>query len=314
MDHPSFPSAFQCPLAVVACGVVAAFAALTPAPAQAQLYDFNTPGQLVDDFTRVPDSGNTLYWTQQATGGLNNSGWIVTNTGSGSNARYSEILDQGFAAGATPFTLSLHFKWQPNTLFVGDLLEIGIGRSTDPQAPFTPVSPGSGGPYPAAWQELQLGLGGVRDSANVGIPNTVRFYGSVLVDGVLTNFNPPSSGGPTATLVDGGWYFLKLDFAPTAAEDGYIVSLSLSQSSNTGVVSDDPLMTWTTTQINPKLLEGDLQFYLTGRNAPWSGIVGIDNIHVSPIPEPSVAWLAGGALLALFALQRRQTTNTGVNS
>ncbi len=279
-------------------GTIAAAAFLCIHSVHAQLYDFNTPGQLEDDFTHIGGgTTSTIYWLQQNSGGLNNSGWITTDQGTGSNVRYSEILHQSFDPGSEAFTLSLYFQWQTNSLLLGDLLQVGIGRSTDSQVPFTPTSTASSS------QRLQLGLGGITDK-----PNQVRFYGSNLVNGVNSNFNPPSATGPTATLIADQWYFLKLDFAPTSENDGYTVTLSLFESGNTGAVGDS-LMSWSTTQINANLLAGDVQAYITSRNGPWSGIVGIDNFYVSPIPEPSVAWLAGPALLALGLLRRRKTSS-----
>lgn len=273
-------------------GICALVALIAITPAHSQLWDFNTPGQLADDFYA---GSQGAVGSQTASGGLNNSGWVETDMLAG--GRGFEVTDQTFSGMTEAFTMSLYFQWQTNTLFSGEGLQLGIGRSTDSEVPFSPVGGSTGLIAPTSTQALSVGIG-PRTSAN-----DVRIYVSSMVNGTNTNLNQPLS--PVATLTDGNWYFLEVNFSLLGTDDGFQYTVELFNSSNAGIVSGGSLLSYTNSAINAGLTAGDLNAYFGTRNADQVGITGVDNFYVSAIPEPSVAVLSLLGLVGL-ALRRRR--------
>lgn len=271
------------------CALVALFAV---SPAHSQIWDFNTPGQLAADFYA---GSQGAVGTQAASGGLNNSGWVENGIIAG--GRGFEVVDQAFSGLTSDLTMSIYFQWQTNTIFAAESLQLGLGRSTNPDVSFSPVGGNTGLNAPVSTQALSVGIGPRT------VANDVRIYVSTMTDGSTTNLNQP--GSPVATLADGNWYFLEVNFSLLGSNDGFAYTVELFNSSNTGVVSGSSLLSYSSSFVNAGLTAGDLNAYFGSRNAGQYGITGVDNFYVSAIPEPSVAVLSLLGLVGL-ALRRRR--------
>lgn len=277
-----------------------AFAAVATSVATAQVvYDFNTAGQLDDDFGyNIPSSPANHFkmGSQVAAGGLTNSGW-VSNSLIGSGWGFA-VADQAFS-GATNFTLSIYFQWQTRTGSTEtsyQSLLLGVGRSSDTNA-FSPVGGNSGALGPASGQLLQIGIGGIANA-----PDTVRVIASSVVDGNNTNFTPSAN----TTLTNGNWYYLQVDFSLLGTGDGYNAVASLYGSSDTGAIGSLLLTNTSGNITNTNLLSGDVQAYFGTRGPAFSGITGVDNFYVSTIPEPSTLVLCIAGLLGVLGYRRRK--------
>lgn len=262
------------------CALAALLAATT---LRGETWNFDTAGQLSNDFYA---GSQGAVGSQTASGGLNNSGWVETSILPG--GRGFQVTDQTFSGTTEAFSMSIYFQWRSNSLFAGEGLQLGIGRSTDSQTVFSPVGGGSSLIAPTSTQALSVGIG-PRTTAN-----DVRLYVSSMINGTNANLNQP--GSPVTTLAPGNWYFMEVNFSLLASSNGFQYGVGLFNSSSAGVVSGGSLLSWTNAATNAGLTAGDLHAYFGTRNAEQVGIVGVDDFYVSAIPEPSTA------LLAIFGL------------
>jgi len=265
----------------------------TSPSAQAQIFDFNTAGQLEHDFY---STGGTA-WSQAAAGGLNNSGWAIT--GSGNAAHAAEVLDQTFAGDVDSFTLSIYFQWKTLTQTTpGTSLYLGFGTNTNEGSLFTPQTGGGS----AGTETLQFGINSVAASPT---NQTVRLYGYSVVNGVGTVF----TGATTEEgLVDQQWYHLSGVVTRNANGNGYQLNLALSKSNAMGSIGETMASYSSPVDgfINPALVAGDVHaYFITGSNVQTRGIAGVDDFRVTAIPEPSVAagWLLGTLLVGTHLLR-----------
>lgn len=277
-----------------------ALAAISTSLATAQLtYDFNTPGQLNDNFGyNVPSSppSMTNAGTQSPTGGLTNSGWVTNSVKA--PAWGFEVADQAFS-GATNITLSIYFQWQSHDILASSYqgLFLGVGRSSDTNA-FSPVGGSSGTNLgPPSGQLLHMGIATVPNTAN-----GVRFYTASIIDGYNVNATP--SG--TATLTDGNWYYLQVDFSLLGTGDGYNAVAKLYDSSNTGIIGSLLLSNTSGNITNVNLLGGDIQAYFGMRAPTYGGVKGVDDFYISTIPEPSTLILCLIGLLGVLGYRKRK--------
>ena len=288
------PSSAVASRRTLSCLTALAFFAMATSFAMAQVvYDFNTAGQLSDNFGyNVPSTpaNHTNVGPQSLAGGLTNSGWVPNGV---TAPRWGfEVADQAFG-GATNFTLSIYFQWQTRTDSTSTTYQsllLGVGRSSDTNA-FSPVGGNAGALGPASGQLLQIGIGGIANA-----PDTVRIIAASVVDGTNANINRSGS----ATLTNGNWYFLQVDFSLLGSTNGYNAAAKLYDSSSAGVVGGLLLSDNSGNITNVNLLGGDIQAYFGMRAPTYAGITGVDNFYVSTIPEPStIALLLAGALCAL---------------
>lgn len=296
MKNPRIPASSSFPKSSLALALACLLSCwgIPVATVSAQAtFDFNTAGQLNDNF--YPGTQGAVG-PQVVSGGLDNSGWVSNTIIAG--GRGFAVTDASFPVSASPITLSIYFKWQTNTLFLGEALQLGVGRSTDPDTAFSPLGGNAGSLGPASLQLLQVGIGPRT------VADQVRIYGSSIVNGTNTNFNQPAS--PTVTLVDGNWYYLEVGFSLLPTEDGLAFSVNLNNANSSGVVGSN-LLSWSSQQINSALVDGDLQAFFGTRNAAQVGISGVDNFSVSAIPEPSsLALVAGlGGVLISRGIRRK---------
>lgn len=267
------------------------------APAHSQqLYDFNTSGQLTNDFYAGIHQGGA--GTQSASGGLSDSGWVPSLVIAG--GRGAEVTKSTFSSQTTNFTLSIYLQWQANSLTSGESLQLGFGRTTD-NSTFSPIGGNSGATTNTTTQFLSVGIGPRTQT------NDVRIYVSTMADGTLANLNQP--GNPVTTLTDGNWYYLQVDFSLLGATNGFGYNVALFNSSSSGVVSGTNLLSWSNSFTNANLSSGDLQAYFLTRNSGQAGITGVDNFYASAIPEPSnlaIFGLLGAAMVVLIRGLRRK--------
>ncbi len=287
----SFSIIFHCARFWLASLVLAAMA--TSAAMAQVIYDFNTAGQLDDNFGyNIPSTpaSHTNVGPQAPTGGLTNSGWVPN--GLSAPQWGFEVADQAFS-GATNFTLSIYFQWQTRTGSTNSSYQsllLGVGRSSDTNA-FSPVGGNSGALGSASGQLLQIGIGGIANA-----PDTVKIIAASVVDGTNSNINTTG----TAVLTNGNWYYLQVDFSLLGTSDGYNAVASLYDSSNAGVIGSLLLTNTSGNITNTNLLAGDIQAYFGMRAPTYAGITGVDDFHVSTIPEPStIALLLVGTLCAM---------------
>lgn len=273
---------------------------LVAPPAQSQqLYDFNSSGQLTNNFYAGIHQGGV--GTQSGSGGLSDSGWVPSSIGPGS--RGAEVTDATFSGQTNAITLSIYFQWTANSLFTGESLQLGVGRTTD-SSTFSPYGGNSGATTNTTTQSLSVGIG-PRTQAN-----DVRIYASTMENGTNANLTQPAS--PVATLTASNWYYLQVDLSLLGATNGFGYKVELYNSSSNGVVSGGSLLSWSNGFTNAALSDGQLNAYFLTRNSAQAGIAGVDNFYVSAIPEPSTSHivlvgLLGIGLVAILRRSRRRS-------
>lgn len=258
----------------------------------AQLYDFNHPGSLTNDF-----HGAGGGWTESPSGGIGDTGQIITTN---STTATSLVLKEGFQiSNGESATLSINFQWQTPSSGNGTLFILGIGPSED----YAPWTGGAGNTGNTSDQQLSVGLARVVSSSGI------RLITSSVADGNNTNNFSSTLGEPAS----GTWMYLSATYTRNASNLTITSTLYMADPL-TGSPVDHAILTDTRTYSNSALADGSLYaFFATNSQIETRGLVGIDNFYVSAIPEPST-WaimLAPIFSLLIYRCKRlRQTTRT----
>lgn len=246
------------------------------------LYTLDTAGELTNAF-HTPYTGTAV--SQQATGGLNNSGSLDFRSGSGNQAWFSRASYAPLAEGQS-LNDSLYFQFSGinNT-------SIKLGFASDPNATVDGVAM----PMSGSWAYFGAWVMGSSTNINSEV------YGS---DGYIDAPSTPSAG-----FVNGNWYQMQFDMKLVdSASSAFEFSWVLNNSDSAGVLGSTILAGTTTNAFAG--LNTTLHSYIGMENPTSSGAyTAIDNISLTStgviaVPEPSSYALAATGALALLASRR----------
>lgn len=250
-------------------------------------YDFNTPGQLSNNFTIVDDTFN--HWSQATDGGINNTGRVQLLTPSSNNQDSSGLITNQKFDDTSNFSMTTLFEHRDAS--AGYSFMMGVVPSTT-----STFDVGS------TTGVVQLGVG-LRVSSSSTATDSVVSLASY-------NNDTASTIGSTSTTLDfGSWYELDLDFSRSGST--WTIGMALQEvdvnTGNTiGSVLNNfvPSITLTNSAISTG---GDLHGILALSNAPnFRNIESLDNVTFSAIPEPSSAALWGGLAVLIAMVSSRR--------
>jgi hypothetical protein len=185
------------------CALIAIIASLSPM--RAQTVNFDSPGDLVNNFTFKPTATSSNY-SQVPTGGIT-GGAVDVRTG-------SDVADAAFfhssipSPGGAVLTTSLFFRYDStlrNSSAYGFPLGLGFSRSNAPTAQNSGIT---------AW----IDVGGYLETYN---DTTDRMFP------VIFGANGETHAGSTATLLSGHWYRFSVNVQPIGGTGRAGVSMSV---------------------------------------------------------------------------------------
>lgn len=274
--------------------IILSLALAATTQAQTVLYDFNTPGQLTGDLTYAQ---NTFGGTQQSSGGLSNSGYVV---GSDFNtSQFTAVAKNAYSTStAADFTLtqSVYFKTLP-------LANLGTFSGQDPV------------------------ILGISDSATQAANNqnllnnlTPNYIGSTIrinnpndSGNVVLEFKGGRNGaqfGPatTVSVAADSWFFFEVNYNYRNSPDNWLLEYTLYSSLADGTLDTELFNLTLAGAIQPNVFGANPELYgfLASDTQFPSSIEGFDNATLVGVPEPSTGMLLGSLGLGLAAYARRR--------
>lgn len=196
---------------------------------------------------------------------------------------------------------------EAQTLVTNGSFEIGVSQP----APANFVSYGVGSTALTGWtivsDELALLNGDFQFAGNIG---TVPSHGSFYLDLAGITDSPPHGGVQQGiTTVPGTAYRLSFDLGTgSGASAGPVSLLASAGSTSASFINSNTVANWTTFNLDFVAASTTTMITLQGISAPAGNwYIGLDNVSVVAVPEPSVAGLLGAGLgaLGLLAYRRR---------
>lgn len=272
-----------CSLASLVAAIVVSQAA------SAAVVDFNS-GTLDDAFD-LTSAGN---WSQQAAGGLNDSGSLLP-----ANDAFSYLVadTQSFTGASISFELSAFFQWaSPTNASGANALVLSLVPTTTGPLDL-PLNSGDAGE-----DSLRVLLSKQNSSPNAA-NDVVSLVIENQIDGVLAD-TLDRVVSSDAALTDGDWY--RLSMSVTRTGTNFNVDASLDNADDTGTVGSNVLSLNLTDRPNADLAsDPDLYAALGGQRSPVRGVGVIDDFSASAvIPEPGSMGLLGAGALFLCARRR----------
>ena len=242
--------------------------------------DFNTPGQLASDFTKV-GSGSL---NEVTSGGLDNTGAVVPSE-DGNDVRYYGNYSQ---AGNLDFSVSTYFQYETKSTDSRSLT-IGFGTTNSQILPF-------GGNMPVGEAGAYVSLEGRNGD---GTTNRLKlFYGND--GGGMTGKN-----GSTFSLVDSNWYFLELTGTYNSGDDTFDLESEIYNSDSIGnigsFIDNRPQ---NGVDLSAFSASSDVYGFMGVPGDSGAGVAVVDNF--TPVPEPATgAALLGAAAIMMVCFRRR---------
>ena len=269
--------------------VLAAAVLLTSQVAPAGLIDFNS-GTLDDAF----DLTNNDNWSQQGSGGLNNSGSLLP-----ANEPYAYLVadTQSFTGASISFELSAFFQWDTpsNASGANSLVLALVPTTTGP----LDLATNSGDP---AEDALRVQL--KKESSDPDPTDEVSLVIENQVNGVLADAADRVLSS-VVSLTDENWY--RLSMSVTRTGSNFNVEASLDNADSTGSVGSNVLSLDLINRPNADLAsDADLYAAIGGQRPPARGVAIIDDFSASAvIPEPASMALLGMAVTGLLLTRRK---------
>jgi hypothetical protein len=258
--------------------------------AQSVSIDFNTPGQLANNFNfytnATPPVGNP--YTQYPIGGIGNSGAVgvaaggTTVTADSTGIYKSQSFD--FSKAGAQLTISEYVNLIPVTSGGNRLLQLGfVNENTS----------GMNGNPGLAFMSLRLSTVGT--SGNTYTPA----YQDKMSAGSTVN----TTFTPNVNLTSGDWYKLSGTFLNQGGGK-FQVSGLLEDYGATGLSSPVTVFTFPNQSFSNTDITGDAAVWAAFRSFHGDGANALDNFTAQAVPEPGMLALWVTALLGLGCWRR----------
>ncbi|GEM_PF-3308960 len=258
---------------------------------QAVLIDFNTAGDLTNNFNEVTASGDARgsgKFTESSGNGIGGSDAVLAGTtGWGGQ----QVYNSAFAGDDSTLSVRIQFEYNPVApeILSGGGAYVGFGANSTWNALF-------GNTGVTTDNQFMVALSGDNNTSNVR-----RLIHYNVADGVRVQ-----TTGASVTLTPGSWYQLSL----TASNNGdstYDIASSLNHvNAMTGVVGSEVTSNLTDDFTNGDFAAGDDAYAFFGGQASTDNRVGVNFDNFEAIPEPSTLLLLGMALGTLWISRRRR--------
>lgn len=273
----------------IICAVASALA--ISASANTTLYDFNSAGDLDNDFN-ASGTRTDKYFEQSGNGigTIASNGLEVITSGS----QGTRVLKTGFDASSSSFTVSMLFEYNPvaDQNDGGAGLFVGFGSSNTWDGSFA----NTGG---ADDNQFMVGLTGVTGGDR-------RLVNYNIADGVRTQDIGDST---TLTAGAGNWYRLEIAAANNGDGTYDLTSAVYNVNSSDGSIAGSAIISNLTDNFaNPDFSGGASAYAFFGGQGAADNRIGLnfDNFEVTVVPEPGTYGLIAGMLAIGIAVVRRR--------
>jgi len=255
---------------------------------RAVLIDFNTAGDLDNNFNSTGTGSGIGKWSEQSGNGIGESDSVTVGTAGNQG---TEVYNVAFDGSAAALSVSMMFEFDPvtpeNTGGAG--LFLGFGSSSTWDGQF-------GSPGGADDNQFMVALTGNGAS-------TKRLIHYNTADGTTTPDNP--GAGANFSVTAGNWYQLKLDVTNNFDNTYDIISSIYNVNGTTGEIGSLVQSKSTLGFTNADFAAGADAYAFFGGQAASDNRVGVNYDNFEVIPEPSSIMLIGLALGSLALFRRK---------
>lgn len=276
---------------------------LATSPAFAVTIDFDSPGDLTNNFNLNYNSSPSPGYIEVSSAGIANSGAVGYVYASGSDSADTTAVYNGAynnLLGANVISVSAFVKFDPNTAD-GQLLQLGF--LGDPAWQFR------GGGYDESEVRTFVSVRVMHGTGNTVYFQTQQRWGTSSELQTLVWIYVSNNNLVTRELTPNNWYKLTGSFQvdPILDSDRIKTAGKLENWGAAGTAYTSTVYIWGSTFVNPNPIAGDAEVY-AGFRSFNRGASMVDNFYADVVPEPLTAAsvILGCGSLASYVRRRRK--------